>query len=102
METEYDLSGMQSRSNPYAAKLNQPVTVSLGDDVIDYFKQMAQAAGVPYQSLINLYLRDCVAPDQVEQAWAAEVARRVAAIERGEMQMLPLEQVLAEIRASLK
>ena len=61
MKTEYDLSKMKSRKNPYAAKLKKPVTMRLSEDVIGYFKQMAEEAGVPYQSLTNLYLRDCVA-----------------------------------------
>ena len=59
METEYDLSKMKSRKNPYATKLKKSVTMRLGEDVIDYFKLMADEKGVPYQSLINLYLRDC-------------------------------------------
>lgn len=61
MKTEYDLSTMMSRKNPYATKLKKSVTMRLGEDVIDYFKQMADEAGMPYQSLINLYLRDCAA-----------------------------------------
>jgi uncharacterized protein (DUF4415 family) len=61
MKTEYDLSTMKSRKNPYATKLKKPVTMRIGEDVIDYFKQMADEAGMPYQSLINLYLRDCAA-----------------------------------------
>jgi predicted DNA binding CopG/RHH family protein len=61
MKTEYDLSKMKSRKNPYATKLKKSVTMRLSEDVISYFKQMAEEAGVPYQSLINLYLRDCVA-----------------------------------------
>jgi uncharacterized protein (DUF4415 family) len=60
MKQEYDLSKMKSRKNPYASKLKKPVTMRLSEDVIGYFKAMAQEAGVPYQSLINLYLRDCV------------------------------------------
>jgi uncharacterized protein (DUF4415 family) len=60
MKAEYDLSTMKSRPNPYASKLKKPVTMRLSEDVIGYFKQMADEAGVPYQSLINLYLRDCV------------------------------------------
>lgn len=60
MKKEYDFSKMKSRKNPYAAKLKKPVTIRLGEDVIDYFKSMAEDSGVPYQSLINLYLRDCV------------------------------------------
>ena len=59
MKKEYDLSKMRSRKNPYASKLKKPVTIRLSEDVIDYFKEMAEESGVPYQSLINLYLRDC-------------------------------------------
>ena len=59
MKKEYDLSKMQSRKNPYASKLKKPVTIRLSEDVIEYFKGMAEESGVPYQSLINLYLRDC-------------------------------------------
>lgn len=61
MKPEYDLSSMRVRKNPYASKLKKPVTMRLGEDVIAYFKDMADEAGVPYQSLINLYLRDCMA-----------------------------------------
>jgi uncharacterized protein (DUF4415 family) len=60
MKAEYDLSKMKSCENPYAAKLKKSVTLRLSEDVIDYFKKMADETGVPYQSLINLYLRDCV------------------------------------------
>ena len=60
MKNEYNLSKMKSRKNPYAAKLKKSVTMRLSEDVIGYFKQMAYENGVPYQSLINLYLRDCV------------------------------------------
>ena len=70
MKTEYDLSKMQSRKNPYASKLKKSVTIRLSEDVIDYFKQMAEEAGVPYQSLINLYLRDCAAQHRkVDISW---------------------------------
>ena len=61
MKDEYDFSKMKARKNPYASKLKKPVTIRLGEDVIDYFKEMAEETGVPYQSLINLYLRDCAA-----------------------------------------
>lgn len=59
MEKEYDFSTMKKRKNPYAGKLKKPVTIRLGEDVIDYFKSMAQEVGIPYQNLINIYLRDC-------------------------------------------
>jgi uncharacterized protein (DUF4415 family) len=64
MRQEYDFSKMKSRRNPYASKLKRQVTIRMGDDVIGYFKAMAEETGIPYQSLINLYLRDCVAHDR--------------------------------------
>lgn len=64
MKKQYDLSKMRSRKNPYASKLKKPVTIRLSEDVIDYFKEMAEESGVPYQSLINLYLRDCAKSDR--------------------------------------
>lgn len=73
MKAEYDLSKMKSRKNPYANKLKKPVTMRLSEDVIGYFKQMAEEAGVPYQSLINLYLRDCVAQHRkIDISWQAK------------------------------
>lgn len=59
MKNEYDFSAMRSRKNPYASRLKKSVTIRLGEDVIEYFKNMAEESGIPYQSLINLYLRDC-------------------------------------------
>jgi len=67
MKPEYDLSKMKSRRNPYASKLKKSVTMRLSEDVIQYFKSMASEAGVPYQSLINLYLRDCLAQNRKVQ-----------------------------------
>lgn len=61
MKSEYDLSQMKSRPNPYAKRLKKQVTLRISEDVIEYFKKEAADTGVPYQSLINLYLRDCVA-----------------------------------------
>jgi predicted DNA binding CopG/RHH family protein len=70
MRAEYDLSKLKSRRNPYASKLKKSVTMRLSEDVVAYFKLMAVDAGVPYQSLINLYLRDCVMQHrQVQIAW---------------------------------
>ena len=70
MRAEYDLSKMKARKNPYASKLKKPVTMRLSEDVVEYFKGMAAEAGVPYQSLINLYLRDCLMQNRkVEIRW---------------------------------
>ncbi len=72
MKKEYDLSKMKSRQNPYASKLKKSVTMRLSEDVIGYFKQMAEEKGVPYQSLINLYLRDCVSSQRkINISWRA-------------------------------
>lgn len=60
MRKEYDFDKMKGRRNPYAKHLKQQVTIRIGVDVIDYFKTLSEETGVPYQNLINLYLRDCV------------------------------------------
>ena len=60
MRKEYEISKMKGRRNPYARLLKKPVTIRLGADVVKYFKTMSQDMEVPYQNLINLYLRDCV------------------------------------------
>jgi predicted DNA binding CopG/RHH family protein len=74
MNAEYDLASMKSRKNPYAAKLKKPVSMRLSEDVVVYFKQMADEAGLPYQSLINLYLRDCLMQNRkVQIHWAKPV-----------------------------
>lgn len=73
MKGEDDLSRMKPCRNPCASKLKKPVTMRLSEDVITYFKGMALEAGVPYQTLINLYLRDCVIQHrQVQIAWPAK------------------------------
>lgn len=59
MKAEYDLSKMKSRPNPYAKRLKKQVTLRIGVDIIEYFKGLSSRTGIPYQSLINLYLRDC-------------------------------------------
>ena len=59
MRKEYDFS--TARKNPYAAQLKKQITIRLDQDSITYFKTISEAVGVPYQSLINLYLRDCAA-----------------------------------------
>lgn len=60
MKKEYDLSKMKRRRNPYVSRLKKQVTIRMGTDIISYFKAMAETTGIPYQNLINLYLRDCV------------------------------------------
>jgi uncharacterized protein (DUF4415 family) len=50
---------MKGKRNPYTKYLKQPVTMRLDRDSVDYFKSLAEETGIPYQTLINLYLRDC-------------------------------------------
>jgi len=57
MRDHYDFS--KSKKNPYAKKLKKQITIRLDEDTIAYFKALAEQKGIPYQSLINLYLRDC-------------------------------------------
>ena len=59
MRKEYDFNG--ARKNPYAAQLKKQITIRLDEDSITYFKSISLDVGIPYQSLINLYLRDCAA-----------------------------------------
>jgi hypothetical protein len=73
MEAEFDLSKLESRKSPYASRLSKPARIWLSEDVVAYFKDMAAEAGVPYQGLINLYLRDCVARHRkIKIAWPAK------------------------------
>jgi uncharacterized protein (DUF4415 family) len=57
MREQYDFS--KSTPNPYAKKLKKQITIRLDEDVIDYFKVLSDKNGIPYQNLINLYLKDC-------------------------------------------
>ena len=59
MRDEYDFSG--ARKNPYAKKLKKQITINLDADTNDYFKAQSDQSGIPYQTLINLYLADCAA-----------------------------------------
>ena len=59
MKKEYDFS--TARRNPYAKRLKRSVTIRLDEGTIAYFKRLAAESGIPYQTLINLYLRDCAA-----------------------------------------
>ncbi|HYN59177.1 MAG TPA: BrnA antitoxin family protein [Rubrivivax sp.] len=68
MRKEYDFTA--ARKNPYAAQLKQSVTIRLDQDSIVYFKAMAQETGIPYQSLINHYLKECAASKKkLNLAW---------------------------------
>jgi len=60
MRKKYDFAGMKGRRNPYAKELKKQIAIRLGVDILAYFKELSEETGIPYQNLINLYLRDCV------------------------------------------
>lgn len=73
MRDHYDFSKMKGRKNPFTKYLKQPVTMRLDRNTVAYFKLMAEETGIPYQTLINLYLRDCVAHNRkLEMNWASK------------------------------
>jgi len=68
MRSEYDFS--QSKKNPYTNRLKKQITINLDNNVIDYFKIQSKELGVPYQTLINLYLADCATQNkQLQVEW---------------------------------
>ncbi|NCO65635.1 MAG: antitoxin [Candidatus Aquicultor secundus] len=62
MRKEYDFS--KAQKNPYAGKLKRQVTIRMDEGTINYFKKLAEETGIPYQTLINLYLRECAASNK--------------------------------------
>ena len=72
MRAHYDFSKMKGEKNPYVRQLKQPVTIRLDRDSVAYFKAMAGELGMPYQNLINLYIRDCaVNRKKLKLKWAS-------------------------------
>jgi predicted DNA binding CopG/RHH family protein len=72
MRTHYDFSKMKGEKNPYIGQLKQPITIRLDKGTVAYFKSLASEIGMPYQNLINLYLRDCAsAQKKLELKWAS-------------------------------
>ena len=70
MRRHYDFS--KARRNPYAKRLKKQITIRLDLPTIQYFKAAAESSGIPYQTLINLYLRDCAAQRrQLSMEWRA-------------------------------
>ena len=68
MREEYDLSG--AVKNPYAKRLKKQITINIDANTIEYFKSQSAASGIPYQTLINLYLADCAQNHrQLQMTW---------------------------------
>ncbi|MBI3313212.1 MAG: BrnA antitoxin family protein [Candidatus Omnitrophica bacterium] len=70
MRKEYSFTKLKGRKNSFAQRLKKQVTIRLGQDIIDYFKSMALEMDIPYQKLINLYLRECAQSNR-KLKWAA-------------------------------
>jgi predicted DNA binding CopG/RHH family protein len=71
MKKEYDLGKMKGKKNPYAKK-KKAIGINLSHEVIDYFKKLSQESKIPYQTLIDLYLQDCVKQKKkLKINWAA-------------------------------
>ena len=72
MRANYDFTKMKARRNPYTKLLKQSVTIRLDKETILYFKKLAIETGLPYQNLINMYLRDCANHHRrLQMNWAA-------------------------------
>jgi uncharacterized protein (DUF4415 family) len=81
MRNHYDFSKMKARTNPYAKMLKQSVTIRLDRDTVEYFKTLSGKTGIPYQSLINLYLRDCaIHRKEPAMKWTPSPSRNKRAI----------------------
>jgi predicted DNA binding CopG/RHH family protein len=71
MREHYDFSKMKGRKNPYVKFLKTSITIRLDKDTVAYFKSLARKTGLPYQNLINLYLRDCASHHrQLKMVWS--------------------------------
>ena len=70
MKKEYDFSG--AKKNPFSSRLKKQITIRLDIPTIEYFKELSEQIGIPYQNLINLYLRDCAVSERKPKIkWAA-------------------------------
>ena len=77
MRREYDFS--KAKRNPYARRLKQQVTIRLEHDTIAYFTSLSEEMGIPYQTLINLYLRECASSrKRLAVAWRPATGRGAA------------------------
>ena len=75
MRKEYDFA--KAKRNPYTKRLKRQVTIRLDHGTIAYFKALSEETGIRYQTLINLYLRDCAATQKkLAVAWRSAGARR--------------------------
>ena len=70
MQEEYDIDALNPRPNFYTKELKKQITIKISPSILDYFKAQATKLGIPYQTLINLYLADCVNKKrELEMSW---------------------------------
>lgn len=70
MKAEYDIENLNPRKNPYSKRLKRQITLNIDSDTVDYFKGQSEESGIPYQTLINLYLSDCARnKKQLQVSW---------------------------------
>lgn len=70
MRDEYDIENLNPRKNPYTNRLKKQITINIDKSTIDYFKGESEASGIPYQTLINLYLTDCAVNERkLHMSW---------------------------------
>ena len=71
MREEYDIEKLNPRKNPYTNRMKKQVTININEETIDYFKHLSEQNGLPYQTLINLYLTDCANNKrELQMAWS--------------------------------
>ncbi len=67
---ENEISNLSPPKNPYTSRMKRQVTINISEDAIEYFRQMSEQCGLPYQTLINLYLVDCAEKKrQLQISW---------------------------------
>lgn len=70
MREEYDIENLNPRKNPYSKRLKKQITINIDSDTVDFFKEQSEESGIPYQTLINLYLSDCARnKKQLQMSW---------------------------------
>ena len=71
MKEEYNIEELNPRKNPYTNRLKKQITININEDTIEYFKAMSEKSGIPYQTLINMYLTDCMETKrELKTIWA--------------------------------
>ncbi len=72
MREEYDIKNLNPRKNPYVKDSKKTITINLDESIVSYFKKESSSVGVPYQTLINMYLRDCMVNER-HLSWKGNV-----------------------------